>query len=189
MHTTLIITANIWKEIFIMISDLLKGLITKIIYGLAKLSPRDHQKAILGSYKNRLCDNTKYLYLHWQHVSNQHFNKPSKVRREAIKKVLTHPPVWSVEQTLSCDVPFLHVHDLQCMHIRFCATCCLSVFVMWYCRVTTSCRSPLPSQTHHRDGLSVQLSHMLAHVGLNTRWPVMLAVSAHLIESITHACL
>ncbi|MCL1124902.1 CDP-glycerol glycerophosphotransferase family protein [Shewanella surugensis] len=49
-----------------MIYRVLKGVGTKIIYGLANLSPRDHQKAILGSYKNRLCDNTKYLYLHWQ---------------------------------------------------------------------------------------------------------------------------
>lgn len=51
-----------------MISIVLKGLITKVIYELSKLSPRNHQKAILGSYKNRLCDNTKYLYLHWQHT-------------------------------------------------------------------------------------------------------------------------
>ncbi|WP_299490249.1 CDP-glycerol glycerophosphotransferase family protein [uncultured Shewanella sp.] len=49
-----------------MISTLLKGLFTKGLYTLAKLSPRDQQKAVLGSYKNQLSDNAKYLYLHWQ---------------------------------------------------------------------------------------------------------------------------
>ncbi|WP_299009801.1 CDP-glycerol glycerophosphotransferase family protein [uncultured Shewanella sp.] len=49
-----------------MISALLKGVLTKCIYQLSRLAPRDGGKAVLGSYKNRLSDNAKYLYLHWQ---------------------------------------------------------------------------------------------------------------------------
>ena len=49
-----------------MISALLKGVLTKCIYILAKLAPRNGEKAVLGSYKDQLSDNAKYLYLHWQ---------------------------------------------------------------------------------------------------------------------------
>ncbi|WP_298775767.1 CDP-glycerol glycerophosphotransferase family protein [uncultured Shewanella sp.] len=45
---------------------LFKGILIKILYTLSKFSPRNHNKAVFGSYKNRFTDNAKYLYLHWQ---------------------------------------------------------------------------------------------------------------------------
>ncbi|WP_299811335.1 CDP-glycerol glycerophosphotransferase family protein [uncultured Shewanella sp.] len=46
--------------------DWAKAIIRKLIYMLSALSPRSSSKALFGSYKEGFCDNSKYLYLHWQ---------------------------------------------------------------------------------------------------------------------------
>ncbi|GIU24605.1 CDP-glycerol glycerophosphotransferase family protein [Shewanella sp. MBTL60-007] len=48
------------------IFDWIKAIIRKLIFTLSALSPRSSNKALFGSYKERYCDNSKYLYLHWQ---------------------------------------------------------------------------------------------------------------------------
>ncbi|GIU36901.1 CDP-glycerol glycerophosphotransferase family protein [Shewanella schlegeliana] len=48
------------------IFDWIKAIIRKLIFTLSALSPRSSNKALFGSYKERFCDNSKYLYLHWQ---------------------------------------------------------------------------------------------------------------------------
>ncbi|WP_434926645.1 CDP-glycerol glycerophosphotransferase family protein [Shewanella sp. HL-SH2] len=39
--------------------------ITQLIYTLSGLTPRGH-KAVMGCYKDKFADNSKYLFLHWQ---------------------------------------------------------------------------------------------------------------------------
>lgn len=46
--------------------DWTKAIIRKLVYMFAALSPRSASKALFGSYKEGFCDNSKYLYLHWQ---------------------------------------------------------------------------------------------------------------------------
>ncbi|MBQ4888462.1 CDP-glycerol glycerophosphotransferase family protein [Shewanella sp. MMG014] len=43
----------------------IRFVVTQSIYFIAALFPRT-QKAVMGSYKNKFADNSKYLYLHWQ---------------------------------------------------------------------------------------------------------------------------
>ncbi|WP_394200875.1 CDP-glycerol glycerophosphotransferase family protein [Shewanella waksmanii] len=44
---------------------MLKGLLAKLSNRILAMLPRQH-KAVLGCYKNKFADNSKYLYLHWQ---------------------------------------------------------------------------------------------------------------------------
>ena len=40
-------------------------LVTQTVYFIAGFSPRS-RKAVMGCYKNKFADNSKYLFLHWQ---------------------------------------------------------------------------------------------------------------------------
>ena len=44
---------------------LLRLTITQLIYILSDFIPRRH-KAVMGCYKDKFADNSKYLFLHWQ---------------------------------------------------------------------------------------------------------------------------
>ncbi|ABZ76070.1 CDP-glycerol:poly(glycerophosphate) glycerophosphotransferase [Shewanella halifaxensis HAW-EB4] len=48
------------------IFDWIKAISRKLIFMLSALMPRSENKALFGSYKEGFCDNSKYLYLHWQ---------------------------------------------------------------------------------------------------------------------------
>ncbi|GGI67241.1 CDP-glycerol glycerophosphotransferase family protein [Shewanella gelidii] len=45
--------------------NVLKAIIGKCLYQLAKLSPRNKHKAVFGCHHNLFSDNSKYLFLHW----------------------------------------------------------------------------------------------------------------------------
>lgn len=47
-------------------TNLALALLKKCIFALSWLVPRNANKAVLGCYKNRFADNSKYLFLHWQ---------------------------------------------------------------------------------------------------------------------------
>ncbi|UXM80849.1 CDP-glycerol glycerophosphotransferase family protein [Shewanella seohaensis] len=47
-------------------TNLALALVKKCIFALSWLVPRNANKAVLGCYKNRFADNSKYLFLHWQ---------------------------------------------------------------------------------------------------------------------------
>ncbi|MFB2727233.1 CDP-glycerol glycerophosphotransferase family protein [Shewanella mangrovisoli] len=47
-------------------TNLALALLKKCIFILSWLVPRNANKAVLGCYKNRFADNSKYLFLHWQ---------------------------------------------------------------------------------------------------------------------------
>lgn len=47
-------------------TNLALALLKKCIFTLSWLMPRNANKAVLGCYKNRFADNSKYLFLHWQ---------------------------------------------------------------------------------------------------------------------------
>lgn len=47
-------------------TNLALALLKKCIFTLSWLVPRNANKAVLGCYKNRFADNSKYLFLHWQ---------------------------------------------------------------------------------------------------------------------------
>ncbi|MFB2647283.1 CDP-glycerol glycerophosphotransferase family protein [Shewanella mangrovisoli] len=47
-------------------TNLALALLKKCIFTLSWLVPRNVNKAVLGCYKNRFADNSKYLFLHWQ---------------------------------------------------------------------------------------------------------------------------
>ncbi|MCK8043292.1 CDP-glycerol glycerophosphotransferase family protein [Shewanella sp. 1CM18E] len=49
------------------VTDYLKACVRKLIYTLVAVFPRSNHKAVFGSYKDSFSDNSKYLYLHWQH--------------------------------------------------------------------------------------------------------------------------
>ncbi|MCL1139550.1 CDP-glycerol glycerophosphotransferase family protein [Shewanella pneumatophori] len=50
------------------VTDYLKACVRKLIYTLVAVFPRSNHKAVFGSYKDSFSDNSKYLYLHWQHT-------------------------------------------------------------------------------------------------------------------------
>jgi CDP-glycerol glycerophosphotransferase (TagB/SpsB family) len=48
--------------------SIITAILRKFIYHISGMCPRTN-KAVMGSYKNQFSDNTKYLYLHWQHTA------------------------------------------------------------------------------------------------------------------------
>ncbi|WP_351074832.1 CDP-glycerol glycerophosphotransferase family protein [Shewanella sp. CAL98-MNA-CIBAN-0140] len=51
--------------LFSYVNQCIRLLITQTLYCLSGLIPKQH-KAVMGCYKNKFADNSKYLFLHWQ---------------------------------------------------------------------------------------------------------------------------